>query len=298
MKKIIFIFLMFLLIVDLSNGQKILKGGVSNSQEFYTVKRVVSGDFLELRNGEIVHLIGINIPENKPIEYLGWKATDYNVKMVENKQIRLEYDIQERDKSGRKLVYVYFIDEARFSDPLIKNKEAFLNELLIINGYSKVDTKSPNKKYNKIFINAQNIAKNYKSGLWKLKEIIQKPKLLKKKKKINNVHKKAPSKKYSESDINKIAFHLASLNKGSLVNKNDITITRFKYLLNSLDSKTQESKQQIADMTFKAQQILREKYGKEIGLLFLMENLNKSIPEGSGLSYAEIATAYIVLIGK
>ena len=70
----------------------------------------------------------------------------------------------------------------------------------------------------------------------------------------------------------------------------------FRYLLKTLDDKTSETKVQIADMTVKTQQILQDEYGKEVSLLFLMENVNDAIPSGANVKYAEIITTYMLLI--
>jgi len=93
-----------------------------------------------------------------------------------------------------------------------------------------------------------------------------------------------------------IAFKLASIDKGKIINRDDVTVNRFRYLLKMLDSKTSETKVQIADMTVKAQRILRDEYGKEVSLLFLMENVNDAIPSGANVKYAEIITAYLLMI--
>ena len=93
-----------------------------------------------------------------------------------------------------------------------------------------------------------------------------------------------------------IAFKLASIDKGKIINRDDVSVNRFRYLLKTLDDKTSETKVQIADMTVKAQQILRDEYGKEVSLMFLMENVNDAIPSGANLKYAEIISAYILLI--
>ncbi|MBA7541371.1 hypothetical protein ES705_33683 [subsurface metagenome] len=93
-----------------------------------------------------------------------------------------------------------------------------------------------------------------------------------------------------------IAFKLASIDKGKIINRDDVSVNRFRYLLQILDDKTSETKVQIADMTVKAQQILRDEYGKEVSLLFLMENVNDSIPSGANVKYAGIITAYLLMI--
>lgn len=98
------------------------------------------------------------------------------------------------------------------------------------------------------------------------------------------------------NNSNDFAYQLATINKGGYVSKSDVSITRFNYLLKTLDEKTFESKQEIGDITVTCQKILKEKYGIEMKLLRIMEDLNKSIPSGSKVKYAEIATVYIQLV--
>ena len=68
--------------------------------------RVIDGDTIELSNGEKIRLIGVDTPETKhprkPVEYYGKEASAFTKKMVEGKEVRLEYDVQERKlKNGR-----------------------------------------------------------------------------------------------------------------------------------------------------------------------------------------------------
>jgi endonuclease YncB( thermonuclease family) len=67
---------------------------VSHAQT-YKVKRVIDGDALLLTNGEYVRLIGVDTPETKhpqkPVEYFGKEACQFTKRMVEGKEVRLEY---------------------------------------------------------------------------------------------------------------------------------------------------------------------------------------------------------------
>ncbi|MBO1224554.1 MAG: hypothetical protein JYX80_08985 [Candidatus Scalindua sediminis] len=79
--------------------------------------------------------------------------------------------------------------------------------------------------------------------------------------------------------------------------KNDITVTRFRYLIESLDKKCINTKKDIADVVVQAQNTLREKYGKEVELLDLTEDINDYIPnEYSDMDCTEAAVAYIQLL--
>ena len=85
----------------------------SNAKTF-TCTRVVDGDTIILSNGERVRLIGVDTPEtkhpNKPVQYFGKEASAFSKRMVEGKEVTLEYGQQKRDKYGRLLAYVYLMD--------------------------------------------------------------------------------------------------------------------------------------------------------------------------------------------
>lgn len=92
---------------------------------------------------------------------------------------------------------------------------------------------------------------------------------------------------------------LATIDSGRQPRADDVKVARFKYLLTTIQGKTKNTKDQIGDMTVNSQRMLREKYGKEITLLELMEMTNRAMPEGSKQQwdYAEIVSMVIVLHG-
>jgi len=93
---------------------------------------------------------------------------------------------------------------------------------------------------------------------------------------------------------------LAAIDKGGPADADDITVKRFRFLLENIQRKTNNSKDQIGDMTVNGQKLLRDKYGKEMTLLELMEDANRAMPEGSQMrwNYAEIITAVVILEGQ
>ncbi|RJP65944.1 MAG: hypothetical protein C4532_17110 [Candidatus Abyssobacteria bacterium SURF_17] len=125
------------------------------------VVRVVDGDtiVIKLYNGTEgkVRYIGIDTPEtkhpNKGVEYYGKEATEANKRLVENKDVELEPDVQHWDRYGRLLAYVYV-------------GEVFVNEALVRQGYAKASTYPPNVKYQDLFLAAQREARQEKRGLW------------------------------------------------------------------------------------------------------------------------------------
>jgi len=176
--------------------------------ETYTVKYVIDGDTLELSNGETVRLIGIDTPEvyssdkldrdskrtGKDIETIiamGKEASDFVRGLVEGKEVKLEFDVQKRDKYGRLLAYVYvpvhsyshisrdangnlsdfelwdvadtFSDEPKG----IAVTAEFLNAYIIRNGYATPMTVPPNVKYAELFEKFYREAREKKRGFWK-----------------------------------------------------------------------------------------------------------------------------------
>lgn len=93
---------------------------------------------------------------------------------------------------------------------------------------------------------------------------------------------------------------LATIDKGGPADADDISVKRFRFLLENIQRKTDNTRDQIGDMTVNGQKLLRDKYGKEMTLLELMENANRAMPEGSQTrwNYAEIMTAVVILAGQ
>ena len=110
-----------------------LSASCSNSQTLRCT-RVIDGDTIILNNGERVRLIGVDTPETKhprkPVEYYGKEASAFTKKMIEGKEVRLEYDWQRKDKYGRTLAYVY-----------LKNG-TFLNAEIVKQGYGHIKKSS------------------------------------------------------------------------------------------------------------------------------------------------------------
>ncbi len=76
-----------------------------------------------------------------------------------------------------------------------------------------------------------------------------------------------------------VEYKLAIINKGGPISKNDITVTRFRYLLESLEKKCINSKQDIADVLVTAQNTLKDNYGIRVELLSITEGINDYIPD-------------------
>jgi micrococcal nuclease len=133
--------------------------------------RAVDGDTLNLDNGERVRLIGVDTPEmhenpklyrdaarsgqdTQAILSMGRAAYDFTRKIVEGQEVRLEFDVEKRDRYGRLLAYVYL------------NDGTFLNEEIIKNGYAYPMTIPPNVRYSENFKSLFEQARAQHLGLW------------------------------------------------------------------------------------------------------------------------------------
>ncbi len=82
------------------------------------VVRVIDGDTIQVccvfGDRVKVRYIGVDTPEThhpmKGIERYGKEASEANRKLVDGKTVRLEFDVQQLDRYGRTLAYVYLED--------------------------------------------------------------------------------------------------------------------------------------------------------------------------------------------
>jgi len=153
----LFLFTYALLLSGCSNDS------VSASPNSATVKEVVDGDTIEIAIGgktERVRLIGINTPETKHptkgVECFGPEASAYTEQLLpEGTALRVERDVEARDKYGRLLLYVY-----------IANSNVFVNLDLVMNGYARPMVFEPNTAHMADFSQAATQAELRNVGLW------------------------------------------------------------------------------------------------------------------------------------
>jgi micrococcal nuclease len=143
-------------------GNQSEKGDLSSTKtnrQRFKVVRVIDGDTVKLETGESFRYIGIDTPETrhpqKPVQYLGKEASEFNTQLVFGQDIIVEFDVTKRDKYGRLLGYVFLRDGT------------FVNAELVKKGYAKVATFPPNVKYAEFFLQLQEEAVGNKRGLWR-----------------------------------------------------------------------------------------------------------------------------------
>lgn len=125
------------------------------------VVRIVDGDTIRVELGgrtERVRYIGVNTPEihhpTRGEEPGGRAAAEQNRSLVAGKRVRLELDVQERDRYGRLLAYVWVGD-------------LMINAELVRRGYAQVMTVPPNVRYQALFVKLQRDAREAGRGLWR-----------------------------------------------------------------------------------------------------------------------------------
>ena len=147
-----------------------------HAKDTVPVLSIVDGDTLRISyqgREESIRLIGIDAPESRPnkkaksdaqrsgedlktILATGKKSTGYVKTLVKPRNtVRIEFDVQSRDKSGRLLGYVYL------------SSGMMLNEEIVKAGYANVMTVPPNVKHQERFLRAYREAREKELGLWR-----------------------------------------------------------------------------------------------------------------------------------
>ncbi len=136
------------------------------------VLSVIDGNTIEVDIGgakERVHLIGVDTPETvHPIisaEPFGLEASNYTKTLLTGQQVWIEFDLQERDINRRLLAYVYIedsngwweYDQKRFSQ---------VNHLISANGWADTLAVPPNVRYESIYKQSVQAAREAKVGMW------------------------------------------------------------------------------------------------------------------------------------
>ncbi len=150
-KRAVFLCLLFILSCNQSDYSQI------------KVLEAIDGDTLKLSNGRLLRYIGLDTPEVRvkaadgsfiysPTPF-SLEAKEFNRKLVEGKNIRIEFDIEKTDRYNRLLGYCFLDD-------------IFVNARLIEEGYGVLYTHPPNLKYVDLFIASQKEARRFRRGLW------------------------------------------------------------------------------------------------------------------------------------
>lgn len=133
---------------------------VDNAGEEARVRRVYDGDTIEVEfrgETERVRYIGIDTPEmsdpRPAIEEMAREAAAANRALVDDRAVRLEFDVQERDRYGRLLAYVWVGD-------------TLVNERLVRDGFARAGSYPPNVRRQDRLRRAERAAREDGRRLW------------------------------------------------------------------------------------------------------------------------------------
>jgi micrococcal nuclease len=139
-------------------------GGHSRATAFgrAQVLRVVDGDTIRVRldgRTERVRYIGVDTPESvkpgTPVQCFAKRAAAANAALVAGRSVRLVGDVEQRDRYGRLLAYVYREPDG-----------AFVNAQLVRDGYARTLTIAPNVAHARQFARLAQTARESGRGLW------------------------------------------------------------------------------------------------------------------------------------
>ncbi len=129
-----------------------------SSSKGLKVKFVYDGDTILLENGKKVRLLGIDAPEidheTGKNEFMALPAREFNVRLLRNARVSLEYDRERKDRYGRYLAYVFLEDGL------------MLNGLLLREGLAHVFYFTLNLKHQGRFLLLQRQAMKKGVGIW------------------------------------------------------------------------------------------------------------------------------------
>lgn len=130
------------------------------------VTNVVDGDTIDVRfDGQEhrIRIIGVDTPEtkdpNQPVMCFGAEATAFTKDMISRagNEVYLEKDVSETDRYDRLLRYVWLPHD---------DGTRMLNQELVAQGYAQSSTYPPDVKYQDLFVEAQQQARDEGRGLW------------------------------------------------------------------------------------------------------------------------------------
>jgi micrococcal nuclease len=138
-----------------ATGEPAADAGPRGATEARVTKHT-DGDTLWLSGIGKVRLIGVDTPEVfGGVECFGRRASAFVERTLPlGARVRYRLGVEERDRYGRALAYVWLADGR------------FLNRLLVTRGYAQPLTVPPNVEYEDVFVRASRRARDAGRGLW------------------------------------------------------------------------------------------------------------------------------------
>lgn len=135
-----------------------LAGLRSGYTPLYEVARVIDGDTLELSDGDVVRLVGIDAPEEGECFYNESKSA--LKELVEGKEVELRKDVTGVDVFGRLLRYVVLPDVSSVKNNIL------VSEYMVEGGYATPRSNPRDKLYYGLLLEEREQATKARRGLW------------------------------------------------------------------------------------------------------------------------------------
>lgn len=149
-----FLFLIATMADAQTNNAMFLKG--QDQYQKVEVEKVLAGDKVRLKTGEVIRLLGIQAPQpdkkSRPVErdQYGFvveeessaetsiedEAVAFVRDLLEGKSVRLEFDVNRRSMDGENVAYLFLPDD-----------DLFVNAEILRMGYADLHIEPPNTKY-------------------------------------------------------------------------------------------------------------------------------------------------------
>ena len=146
------LFLCALILMTLAYAPAPAQGAETRRRLKARVTKVYDGASFQLGGGLRSALIGVSAPA--PGALGASQAHAYLKRLIENRTVSLEIDEKPVDASGQTLYYV-FLEEG-----------GLVNALVVLRGLGRALVKHPNVRYRKELIEAENLARRYRRGVW------------------------------------------------------------------------------------------------------------------------------------
>ena len=146
------LFLCALVLMTLPYAPAPARGAEPRKRLKARVTKVYDGASFQLGGGLRSALIGVSAPA--PGAPGASQAHAYLKRLIENRTVTLEIDEKPVDASGQTVYYV-FLEEG-----------GLVNALVVLRGLGRALVKHPNVRYRKELIEAENLAKRYRRGVW------------------------------------------------------------------------------------------------------------------------------------
>jgi micrococcal nuclease len=157
----------------------------------YRVLEITDGDTVVLESFDEVRLIGIDTPEKydgqrlnkqaaehglteEEIQAMGEQASSITTNLLAGQSVYVELDIEELDRYGRILAYLYLEDSG--GDWTYQGKTyKQVNLEIMRSGWAEPLTITPNVAYAELYREAGSTARNAGIGMWATPEMVQEP---------------------------------------------------------------------------------------------------------------------------